>query len=214
MNLVFVRHGVTQENTEGRLLGHADPPLSEEGRAQSQRLRERFLKEEYQPTHIYTSPLRRAAETANIVASSWLVPIVFWDDLMELGIGIFTGLTWDEIATKYPELTAGPQEFIDLDNVEGAESLASVRARSRRVIDTVIWRHANEDAVLIFAHGGILEYVLAWLLGTDRFWGVEVSNTGVFEFTLDQSRWSIEGDDRLNNLLWRIAQFNDVSHLT
>ncbi|MCH8952066.1 MAG: histidine phosphatase family protein [Proteobacteria bacterium] len=69
MKLVLVRHGVTLGNTEGRLLGHADFSLSEEGRAQSERLRDRFEEEGFQPTHIYTSPLLRAAETAGIVSS-------------------------------------------------------------------------------------------------------------------------------------------------
>ena len=97
MKLVFVRHGESEANAEGRLQGHAEFKLSEEGRTQSQRLSERFQKKDFRPTHIYSSPQQRAAETARIVAASWPVPIVHWDELKEFDVGIFTGLTWDEI---------------------------------------------------------------------------------------------------------------------
>ena len=104
MKLVFVRHGESVANAEGRLQGHAEFGLSEEGRAQSHRLRERFQREDFHPTHIYSSPQQRTSETARIVASYWPVPIVYWDDLKEYDIGIFSKLTWEEICAKYPEV--------------------------------------------------------------------------------------------------------------
>ena len=214
MKLVFVRHGESEGNAEGRLQGHAEFGLSEEGRAQSRRLRERFQREEFQPTHIYSSPLRRAAETAQIVASSWPVPTVYWDDLKEHDVGIFSGLTWEEIGAKYPDIQQEFQKSRDWDIVEGAESLRMQRDRGRRVIGAVIERHANDDAVMIFTHGGILLNMLAALLGTERTWGMSVRNTAVFDFTLDLERWSLGGDVPLNSLLWRIGHFNDASHLT
>ncbi len=213
MKFVFVRHAESEGNAERRLQGHAEFGLSEEGRAQSQRLRERFQKEEFQPTHIYSSPLRRSAETARIVASSWSVPVVYWDDLKEYDVGIFSGLTWDEIVAKYPELMKEFQKSRNWDIVEGAEPLRSRRNRAHRVIDTMIERHTNDDAVLMFTHGGILQYILAALMGTERTWGVSVDNTAVFELTLDLERWSLDGDSLLNNFLWRIVHFNDASHL-
>ena len=108
MRLVFIRHGESEGNAQGRLQGQAEFLLSEEGRTQCRRLHERFQREDFHPTHIYSSSLGRAVETARIVTISWPVPIVYWDDLKELDFGIFTGLTWDEIGAKYPEVQ---QEF-------------------------------------------------------------------------------------------------------
>jgi broad specificity phosphatase PhoE len=213
MKLVFVRHGESEGNAEGRLQGHAEFELSEEGRSQSQKLRDRFQKEDFQPTHIYSSPQQRAAETARIVASSWSVPIVHWDDLKEYDVGIFSGLTWDEIGKKYPEVRQEFQKSRDWDIVEGAEPLRSRCDRARRAMEAVTQRHANEDSVLIFTHGGILEYMVAALMGTERTWAISVPNTAVFEFTLNLERWSLDGDGLHNPFLWRIMCFNDASHL-
>ena len=213
MKLVLVRHGESEANAEGRLQGRAEFELSEEGRSQSQKLRDRFQKEDLQPTHIYSSPQQRAAETARIVASSWSVPLVYWDDLKEYDVGIFTGLTWDEIGKKYPEVVQEFQKSRDWDIVEGAETLRSRRDRARRAIEAVTERHTNDDSVLIFTHGGILQYMVAALMGTERTWGISVRNTAVFEFTLDMERWSLDGDGLQNPSLWRIVSFNDASHL-
>ena len=213
MKLVFVRHGESEANAEGRLQGHAEFKLSEEGRTQSQRLSERFQKKDFRPTHIYSSPQQRAAETARIVAASWPVPIVHWDELKEFDVGIFTGLTWDEIGKKYPELVQEFQKSRDWDIVEGAEPMGLRRDRARRAIEAVTQRHANSDSVLMFTHGGILQYMLAALMGTERIWGVSIGNTAVFDFTLDLERWLVDGAGLQNNCFWHIVHFNDASHL-
>ena len=108
MKLVFVRHGESEGNADGRLQGQTEFQLSELGRSQSRSLRERFQMEDFRPTHIYSSPQQRTAETAQIATSHWHIPIVYLDDLKEVDVGIFSGLTWSEIGTKYPEVV---QEF-------------------------------------------------------------------------------------------------------
>ena len=185
-------------------MGHADYSLSEEGRSQAESLRDRFKAEGFEPTHIYTSPLVRAAETANIVASLWTLQIESLDDLKEQNGGAFNGLTWDEIAYKYPSLYPAPDELIDWDSVDGAESNLLASNRAERLINTVISWHAANDTVLMFAHGGIIQHMVAFLLGTDRFWGIGVHNTAIFEFTIDQTRWFNQGAERNNNLIWWI----------
>ena len=200
-------------NAEGRLQGRAEFGLSPKGRAQAQRLSERFQREGFQPAYVYSSPQQRAAETAQIVARPWNVSIVHLDDLREHDVGIFTRLTWPEIDEKYPDLSRRFQESGDWDIVEGAETLRERQARAHRVIETAIQRHANDDVVLLFTHGGILQHMLAALIGSDRTWGVSVAHTAVFEFTLDPEHWSLDGHALLNNSLWRIDRFNDASHL-
>jgi broad specificity phosphatase PhoE len=69
MRLIFVRHAETTANAEGRFQGHADFSLSARGQAQAQLLKSRFLVEGLTPTHLYSSPLKRCAETAEIIGS-------------------------------------------------------------------------------------------------------------------------------------------------
>ena len=214
MRLVLVRHAESTANAEGRWQGHENFALSEGGRAQAEVLHARFREEGFQPTHVYTSPLRRAAETAEIVARSWDVAIEPWDDLKEHDVGVFSGLTWDEIGARYPDVARDFEAVGERwSSVPGAEQPAARAERARRVIEQTMGRHTGDDVVLAVTHGGILQHYLAALLGADRTWGVPVENTALFDFSLDLGSWSLEGDVRHNTSLWRINCFNDASHL-
>ena len=97
MRLVFVRHAESVGNAEHRLQGHADFPLSDLGRTQAERLFIQFKSERFEPTHVYSSPLKRVAETAQIVSREWPVEVSYSDDLKEHNIGVFSGLTWGRL---------------------------------------------------------------------------------------------------------------------
>jgi len=213
MRLLFVRHAESIGNVEGRLQGRAEFALSEQGRAQAERLYARFQQEGFAPTHVYSSPQRRIAETVEIVARQWPVPVVYWDDLKEHDIGIFTGLTWEEISARHPDAAAAYHTSRDWDAVKGAESLRQRRERALRVVQTVIQRHSNADAVALFTHGGFLQNMVSALMGAQRTWGVPVKNTAVFDFSVDVDRWPLDGDGLFNTFLWQIKHFNDASHL-
>ncbi len=212
MKILMIRHGVTAANAEFRLQGHADVELSAEGVDQAERLHRRFASEGLQPTHIYSSPLRRTAATASIASSSWDVPIVHWDDLKETDVGAFTGLTIAEAEVRFPEMTRAFLRDDDWDVVDNAEGYQARNDRARRVVDRVVADHADGDVVVLFAHGGILQCIVAALMGTDRVWSVAVGNTAVFEFEIDLERWR-QDVDRQNNRRWNILRFNDTEHL-
>ncbi|MCH9010846.1 MAG: histidine phosphatase family protein [Chloroflexi bacterium] len=214
MRLTFVRHGESTANAEGRLQGRAEFELSDVGRTQARALHDRFKGEGFQPTHIYSSPQRRTAETARIVSASWPLTISYSDDLKEHDIGIFSGLTWSEISSRFPEVAAEYEESGNWDVVEGAETLAQRRSRGSRLVESLLDRHGNDDRVLVFTHGGILAFMIASLLGTDRTWGLGAQNTGIFDFSLDLERWSQDGNLLHNSALWRISRFNDASHVS
>ena len=173
----------------------------------------RLEREEYSPTHIYTSPLSRVLETAQIASSNWELPIEPWDDLMEHDVGAFSGLTWAEIEERYPEEIRDFKVNRSLDVVEGAEKHDEIMARAQRVVGRLISEHDNADRVLVFSHGGILTHVIAKLLGTDRLWSLSVRNTAVFEFVIDVDKWHMDGRTRTNMDLWSIIRFNDARHL-
>lgn len=212
MRLILVRHGETLANAEGRIQGQLRGmfPLAPEGRAQAEKLREKLLAEGLQPTRVYASPLERAAETAEILASGWPVSVEHWDDLMEHGLGVASGLTMTEVAERFPEID---RERPDFWKIEGAEPLEGRRARAERVVAALLARHSDDDVVVAVCHGGILQNILAVLLGTSRTWGLHIRNTAVFDFTLDLGMWDEGGESLLDHTYWRINKFNDASHL-
>ena len=213
MRLLFVRHAESTANAEGRYQGRADFPLSDAGRLQARRLAERFHDEGFEPTHVYTSPLARTSETAAIIAAQWPLTVVDMDDLMEHDVGVLSGLTPDEVAARYPALDMERAWETGLAGIEGVEPPAARAARARRVVDYAIGGHDDGDTVLMVTHGGVLQNILAVLLGADRVWGMSVRNTAVFDFTLDKGRWAEEGADRLVASHYWIDRFNDASHL-
>jgi broad specificity phosphatase PhoE len=212
MRLIFVRHAETTANAEGRFQGHADYSLSARGQAQALLLQARFVTEGLAPTHLYSSPLKRCAETAGIIASSW-PEVQYWEDLQEHDVGVLSGLTWDEAVVKYPKIDRELEESRQFAGIEGAEPLQDRRERGRRVAEGLIARHSDTDVVVAVSHGGILQHILSGLLGADRVWGLRISNTAVFEFGLDVDRWSMDGETRLTTAQNRILRFNDATHL-
>ena len=167
MRLVLVRHAESTANAEGRWQGHENFALSEGGRAQAEVLHARFREEGFQPTHVYTSPLRRAAETAEIVARSWDVAIEPWDDLKEHDVGVFSGLTWDEIgnhggATPHHKFWVAPASH----RPPGGESFLEVIERVGAVIARLTAAHGGHNIIAV-AHGGSIRAALAHALGLD-----------------------------------------------
>ena len=213
MRLLFVRHAESTGNTDGRWQGHADYPLSDEGRAQADRLGRRLRAEGLAPTHVYTSPLRRAAQTSEILTRSWPVDAVPWDDLKENDIGAASGLTREEAVRSLPEVDFDREASRQFAGVRGAESLRARRDRGRRVVDTLLDRHANGVVVVLVSHGGILQHVISALLGANRTWGYAVRNTALFDFDVDVDRWRLADETLVNTNVCRINRFNDASHL-
>ena len=216
MKLLFVRHAESTANAENRYQGHADFPLSDAGRRQARKLAARFRDEGFEPTHVYTSPLSRTSQTAAILAARWPLDVVVLDDLIEHDVGALSGLTVDEAAAKYPELDMERAWETGLADIEGVELPAARMARARRVVDRAVGGHGDQDTVLMVTHGGILQHILAALLGTDRVWGTRIRNTGLFEFTIDKGRWALGGRARPvsdHQDHHRIDRFNDAAHL-
>ncbi|MBI3242184.1 MAG: histidine phosphatase family protein [Chloroflexi bacterium] len=159
--LYLIRHARSTWNAAGRMQGQADPPLDEAGRAQAQALAERLKDETFHA--VYSSPLARARETAEILIASRAVqpPLVFDDRLMERHLGEWTGLTGDEARDRFPE--NGGRDW-RVDGPPGGESQAELTGRAAEVVGSILAVHPDQ-AVAIVSHGGTLNAYLAYLLG-------------------------------------------------
>lgn len=103
MRFIVTRHGQTEWNRMRKIQGITDIPLNETGRQQAEQL-SNYLVEHYGPIQaIYSSPLLRAVETARICAEPWDVPVQLTDDLLEIRLGDWEGLTFEEIGERHPE---------------------------------------------------------------------------------------------------------------
>lgn len=213
MKLIFIRHAQSMANAAGKWQGRGETELSELGRQQAEKLKERFAAEGFEPTHVYSSPMIRTSETARIATAAWNYPITPMDDLIEIDVGVFSGKNWEEVQAQYPEAARLYQETRNWDHVPEAEPMADRRVRAERAVNQLIADHSNEDKLLAFTHGGIIHYLFAALMGFDRLWGMPVGNTAMFDFDLDVERWHHSDSTLLNTNLWRINRINDSSHL-
>ena len=118
--LLLARHGETDWNREQRFQGHADPPLNQTGRAQAVDLAVALAGEPL--AAVYSSPLRRALETAEIVAAAHGQEPVTVDALLEVDVGSWQGLTRAEIEERYPDQFARWLDHVDGFGFEDGES--------------------------------------------------------------------------------------------
>ena len=152
----MVRHGETEWNRENRFQGHSDPPLNATGRAQAHE-----LAEELHATPIavaYTSPLRRASETAEIVARRLDIPVQTSASLMEVDVGSWSGLTRSEVEARFPDGYSRWREY-----GHGWNDGESYEELGERVVSGLLEIAAQhpEELVLAVTHGGPIRSALA-----------------------------------------------------
>jgi broad specificity phosphatase PhoE len=160
--IVVARHGETDWNAESRFQGHADPPLNDRGRAQARALAERLA--DAGVAAVYSSDLRRAAETAAVVAARLGLTVAQDSRLREIDVGEWSGLTVDEVADRFPEGYRRHRE--GGDGWENGESHAALTERIVGAVRRIAAAHADET-VLLIAHGAALRALLADAEGVD-----------------------------------------------
>ncbi len=218
MYLLMIRHAESVGNREYRMQGRVDYDLSPQGVEQAHVLGQFLVNSTWKPTHIYTSSLQRAVHTTEILRDYWATreevsPIILWPNLQEVRNGVLEGLTWAEAQVNHPDLCASLIASTDWVPIPGAETLKAARDRADEVLQTFLAKHQNEDRVWIVSHGGFLQYLVAAILGSDRVWGLSIPPTALFEFSIDNDRWTVTDQNRFNAMLWRICRFNEVEHL-
>ena len=202
MKLLLIRHGQSEANAEGRLQGHLDSPLSERGRAQAQALARRLQGEGWQIAALYASDLRRAAETADILAARLNRPVVHDARLREYDYGLLNGLTWPEIEALGDQIGLNLRLDAEWPDIPGAEGLEAFRARVAAALEDIRARHQDGDIAAIVAHGGSLSVLLSHLLG--------LPPRRLFPFRLSNASLSIVEFYARGP---RLALLNDTCHL-
>lgn len=151
-----IRHGMTEANEKGVYVGRTDVPLSRKGAAE---LAAKMDEYDYPSVHrVYSSPLRRCTETAEILFPyTELVPV---DDLIELNFGDFENKSIDELATRsdYIQWLKGAKDVCP----PNGESLEEMTARTFKALHSIIINMMEEGLThcAMITHGGIIANML------------------------------------------------------
>ena len=107
MQLTFIRHGQSTANAEGILQGHSDYPLSQLGKEEARVLGKRLKQDSISYDRIYSSDLRRAVETTELIAHELEWPqssIIFTDLLREHNLGVYEGKVFNDLTVEEKKL--------------------------------------------------------------------------------------------------------------
>ena len=183
MKIFAVRHGQTDWNQASRIQGRTDVPLNELGRKQAEELHGKVADLEFDIC--YASPLKRAAETAEIVVDG-RCEIIYDERLMERFFGDFEG----KVAPDYKWTGLVKEDLYDRRanmSEGGMESIKELLARSRSFLESLIASHDADAQILVVAHGAILKTLHYNIIGYDDdtdFYDFHLENGEIVEYDI------------------------------
>jgi probable phosphoglycerate mutase len=189
--LIFLRHGETDWNVEGRLQGQHDIPLNGRGRDQAssagRTVRDLFAAD-LKNLHFIASPLSRTRETMELARTAMGLPPQDYDTdprLVELSFGRWEGLIWPEVKALDPWAASAREGNKWTFQPPGGESYAMLSNRLRPWVDTI-----SRDT-LVVSHGGVARVLLAMIGGHSltRAPMADIHQGRVLLFEADTARW-------------------------
>lgn len=185
--LYVVRHGQTDFNQQGRYMGSTDVSLNEEGICQAENLANQLCA--LSIGIIHCSPLKRAMETARIIQAKTTSNIVIDKSLTERNVGIYEGLTKEEIKERYPELFAKNITRIMHEAPPEGETAICVIQRVHDALIEIIKRNEAEN-ILIVTHGFVSKAINKFFnpnISDQEFFEFTIPNAGIAEYAIEKS---------------------------
>jgi len=176
--LLLVRHGESEFNHARRFAGFVDIDLTEDGCRQVEKLRERLAGEKIDAA--YSSDLRRAIRTAEIVTEGRGLPITTCPEMREINYGEADGLPFSEIKSRFPDL-AKQLATSELELAfPGGETFTAFVSRVETFKERLA-KHGKSETVLVVAHGGPLRALMCSMLGISQrsWWQLSVDNASL-----------------------------------
>jgi broad specificity phosphatase PhoE len=198
--IILVRHGQTAWNREDLIRGQVDVPLDDTGLAQAAATAARIAAE-WKPVALYSSPLRRAVQTAQLIADRLGLELRTVTGFNDMNFGQWQGLAYSEVRQRWPEMSEAWLTRPHTVTFPNGESLSRVRQRGMSALHQVIQQHPDQDAVIV-GHIVLNRVLLCAVLGLD-----------------DSHHWRIGQDTCAVNMIeWRegaffIGSLNDTCHL-
>ncbi|NPA13358.1 MAG: histidine phosphatase family protein [Aquificae bacterium] len=193
VRIIYVRHAESLWNPIGKYQGRLDPELSERGHKQAQLLAKALKK--YNPTALYSSPLKRTYMTAEYISKELGLPINVDEDLIEIDHGDWSGMLVEKVKEEYPEMFR--QWLYEPQNVNfpNGEDLHKVYERVKRFQEKALEKHNGETIVAVSHTVPIRASFVAGLnLPLDKFWS----------FGCDNASYSILDYDTVRPILYKL----------
>jgi 2,3-bisphosphoglycerate-dependent phosphoglycerate mutase len=202
VEILVIRHGQSEADILGRCEGRADYSLTELGRKQAKQVAE-WVGTAYPPDILFSSPLKRAKETADEISKVQQLSIIFDDDLMEQNNGIIAGMLIEEARIQYPIPAGGRKRH---EFIEGGESQIQFRARAEafvsRLMD-VIQQNKELKRICIVSHGGMISMLFRSFLNLPYNSPVYIptGDTGVHIWEYDKGKKTVVRTNLLSHLV-------------
>lgn len=195
LDLWIVRHGETDWNLQGRIQGWTDVPLNAQGTLQASRLAQHLEGIPFRA--VYTSDLKRAATTANILGNHIIAPQVVHTALRERGFGLGEGLYREEMNRRFPQ------------GVPDAETDTAVLARIQTFLQEVL-ASFDSGRILCVSHGATIRLLLRHVQSVEL---PPLYNTGVSRIRWDGERWHLVGANWAEHLQQRAQHLGSDPHV-
>ncbi len=193
VRIIYVRHGESLWNPIGRYQGRLDPELSERGHRQAELLAKTLKK--YNPTLLFTSPLKRTYLTAEYISKELNLPINIDEDIIEIDHGDWSGLLVDEVKEKYPDMFRNWLYNPEVVNFPNGENLEAVFKRAKRFQEKMLEKYDGEVVVAVSHTVPIRASLVAGLnLPLSKFWS----------FGCDNASYSILDYDKVRPILYKL----------
>jgi broad specificity phosphatase PhoE len=200
--LYLARHGETEWNKFSKIQGRTDTELSEEGVRQAELLAGRLEREKID--FIYSSSLKRAVKTAEIIAGYKSCGVVKSDKYHEICLGPWEGMTINDIKEKYSEHFRAYREDPANFRLPGAETFLQLTERTYSGILDMVDSHKGSN-ILVVSHGTAIKAAIIRILGIDIInynkFRIDNASLSVIEFLDDMSSKPV------------VLCLNDTSHL-
>ncbi len=187
-----VRHGETLWNTQGRLQGHQNSPLSPLGEAQARALGRALQGRSFDA--LYCSDLGRAQQTAALLtAHIEAPPALALPELRERSYGELEGLTWPQVESRFPDVPValiygGPDAV-----PPGGEALEDFARRGHDALTQLAQKHPGQK-ILVVSHGGVLATFLRRVMGVPQTAShtFQTRNCALNIFEYQDDRWTLK----------------------
>jgi broad specificity phosphatase PhoE len=192
LEIMLVRHGETDWNVSEVFRGRADVELNETGIMQARRLGEYLSGAKIGA--VYSSPLKRAAETAGAIAGHQAVEVNIVRGLIDFDYGKWQGLSHQEVKVRYKELYEAWLNRPGQIRMPAGESLDDVRERVMGVVSDIMKRYGEGRLVLV-SHRVVSKVLICALLGLDNshFWNIRLDACGITTFSHEGGKFILTG---------------------
>jgi broad specificity phosphatase PhoE len=187
---ILFRHGQTKWNVGERFRGHADLALNENGLMQAQKIATRLKDEDI--SAIYSSPLRRALQTAQPLAIARRLSVQKHEGLGDIDFGALEGMNFEEARQSFPDVIEMWLNHPGRVKFPKGESFETMRTRIQAMLDELSGMHDGQTIALV-SHKVVCGAILCLVLGMDAnaLWQVQQDVACINRFEKRSSGWVV-----------------------